>query len=394
MFASIRQTWAVIQINLLSINERLSLVVSGCIAIGLVVFVLLGSLALGNGFENTMQSAGAEDTAIVMREGADGEINSQIERAAQVELEGAPGVRSEGGEALVSPEMYVVVDAIKKSTGLKANVALRGVTPAAWQVRRAMHVVEGRMARPGTNEIVMGEAVAREFAGYAVGNTINLRGATWTVVGTFAANGSVFESELWGDLHVVQPLMGMGDAVQSVRLGLTGSADVPRVQAWLKGKPELHLSAQSERQFYADQAQHSSDLIAFLGKPLAVIMALGALAGALNTMYGGVAERGREMATLRAIGFGRWPAFAGTIVESLLLAVAGAALGILLAYLVFNHMSASTLGASFSTVVFRLSLSGDQLLQGARWALMIGFIGGLFPAISTIRAPLVKSLTE
>jgi putative ABC transport system permease protein len=289
--------------------------------------------------------------------------------------------------------MYAVIDAIKYS-GVKANLALRGVTPVAWKLRSAIRLVAGRMAQPGTNEIVVGESVAREFRGFEVGSKLQLHGAPWTVVGVFSTGGSVFESELWGDLHVVQQLLGQGDAVQSVRVRLAGPSALAQLQAYVKGNPMLHLSVRSEREFYADESRASSDLITFLGKPLAIIMAVGALAGALNTMYGAIAERAREMATLRVIGYGRLPVLAGTLIESLLLAAAGALVGMLLAYLVFNRMSSSMLSPSFSTVVFRLALNSEQLVQGVRWALTIGLLGGLFPAISAARRSLAASLVE
>jgi putative ABC transport system permease protein len=394
MFASLRQTWAVIQINLLSLPQRLWLSISGCVAIGLVVFVLLGALALNHGLQQTLDGSGADDVAIVLRDGADGEISSAVDRAAQIDVAGAPGVQWKDGKAVVSPELYLVVDALKQGSGLKANLALRGVTPQAWSVRPAMRLVQGRQPQAGTNEIVVGEAVQREFQGFGLGSTLQLRGVPWTVVGVFSAGGSVFESELWGDLHVVGQLMDMGDTVQSLRLRLNSAADVARLQAYLQGRPQLQVSARSEHQFYAEQSQRNVDLVSFIGKPLAAILALGALAGALNTMYGAVAERAREMATLRAIGYGRFPAFAGTVAESVLLALVGAAFGMLLAWLVFQHLSSSTLGASFSTVVFRLSLSGEQLMQGARWALAIGVLGGLFPAWSASRQPVAQGLAE
>jgi putative ABC transport system permease protein len=393
MMRTMRQIRAVLQINMNSLRQRLWLAVSGSAAIALVVFVLLGSLALSNGFEQSMRNAGAADVAMVLREGADAEINSSLDRDVQVGLAGAPGVAYAGGDALVSPEMYAVIDAIKNS-GVKANLALRGVTPVAWKLRSGIRMVAGRMAQPGTNEIVVGESVAREFRGFAVGSKLQLHGAPWMVVGVFSTGGSVFESELWADLHVIQQLLGQGDAVQSVRVRLAGPGALTQLQAYVKGNPTFHLGVRSERAFYADESRASSDLITFLGKPLALIMALGALAGALNTMYGAIAERTREMATLRVIGYGRLPALAGTLIESLLLAAAGALVGMLLAYVVFNRMSSSMLGPNFSTVVFRLALNPEQLMQGARWALMIGLLGGLFPAISAVRRPLAASLAE
>jgi putative ABC transport system permease protein len=387
----IRQIVAVTKINLLSLPQRLWMSLSAIIAIAFVVIVLLGALALDNGFRQALNSSGSDDIAMILREGASGgEINSTISREQQQLIEAAPGVaRNAAGRPLVSHELYIVVDGIKKSTQTKANLPLRGITQAALSARKGIKIVEGRMFNPGSNEIVVGSGVLKQFEGFALGQEKRLGATNWKIVGVFDAGGSIFESELWADLQVVQSLFNRGSTVQSIRARLTSNEALKQVQAYAKADTRMKLDIKSEREYYADQAKQSSDLINKLGFPLSIIMAFGALAGALNTMYASVASRAGEIATLRTIGFGGFPTFVGTLVESIVLSILGAVLGSLLAYIFFNGMSASTLGGSFTQVVFNLSLSPPQLVFGTLFATFLGFLGGVFPAIRAARQPLL-----
>jgi putative ABC transport system permease protein len=392
----IRQINAVTKINLLSLPQRLWMSLSAIVAIAFVVFVLLGALALDNGFRQALNSAGSDDIALILRDGASGgEINSVIPRDQLVLLaEGAGIAKDAAGNKMVSPELYVVVDGLKKSTKTKANLPLRGVSLSAIKARKGIKIVQGRMFAPGSNEIVIGAGILKEFDGFALGQTKKLGANKWKIVGVFDAGGSIFESELWADLQVVQSLFNRGSSVQSVRVRLTSPAALTQLKAYVKADQRLKVSVQSEKQYYADQAKASSDLISKIGKPLAGIMAFGALAGALNTMYASVASRATSIATLRTIGFGGFSAFVGTLVESFVLAILGAILGSALAYLYFNGMSASTLGGSFTQVVFNLSLSTAQLVQGTIWATALGFLGGVFPAVRAARQPILSVSDE
>jgi putative ABC transport system permease protein len=387
----IRQIVAVTKINLLSLPQRLWMSLSAIIAIAFVVIVLLGALALDNGFRQALNSSGSDDIAMILREGASGgEINSTISREQQQLIEAAPGVaKNAAGRPLVSHELYIVVDGIKKSTQTKANLPLRGITPAGLTARKGIKIVEGRMFNPGSNEIVVGSGVLKQFDGFALGQEKRLGATNWKIVGVFDAGGSIFESELWADLQVVQSLFNRGSTVQSIRARLTSNEALKQVQAYAKADTRMKLDIKSEREYYADQSKQSSDLINKLGFPLSIIMAFGALAGALNTMYASVASRAGEIATLRTIGFGGFPTFVGTLVESIVLSILGAVLGSLLAYIFFNGMSASTLGGSFTQVVFNLSLSPPQLVFGTLFATFLGFLGGVFPAIRAARQPLL-----
>ena len=394
MFTIFRQIGAATRISLFSLNQRRALSVAAVVAIAMVVFVLLGALALDNGFRHALDNSGSADVAVVLRAGSESEVNSTLDKASQDLLAAAPGIVHANGQAVVSPELAMVVDGIKKSSGKRANISLRGITPAALQVRPAVRIASGRMFAPGSNEIVVGRGIANAFENLGLGGHVRLHGVDWTVVGIFDAGGSVFESEMWADLHVLQGLTGRGSAVQALRVRVAGPDALAFVRRYAAAEPRLDVTIKSDREYYADQAKLSTDLINSIGKPLALIMALGALAGALNTMYGSVAERGKEIGTLRILGYGHAAVMTGTLAEALVLALAGAAFGTLGAFLVFNNMSGSTLGGGFSTLVFNMSLAPRQLAIGAAWAVTIGVLGGLFPAVRATRQSISQALAE
>jgi putative ABC transport system permease protein len=393
----IRQIIAVTKINLLSLPQRLWMSLSAVIAIAFVVIVLLGALALQNGFAQAQNSSGSEDVAIILREGSSGgEINSVITREQQQLLEAGPGIaKGANGKPLVSNELYIIVDGMKRSTQTKANLPLRGLSLEAINARKGVKISQGRMFSPGSNEIVVGSGILKQFDGFVLGQTKRLGTNNWKVVGVFDAGGSAFESEMWADLGVVQSLFNRGSTVQSVRVRLTSPAALQTLKNYAKADSRLKVDVQSEQEFYADQAEQGSQLITYVGIPLAVIMAFGALAGALNTMYASVASRTGEIATLRTIGFGGFPTFVGTLIESFVLALIGALVGAIIAYIAFNGMTASTMnGASFTQIVFNVSLSAPQLIQGTIWASVLGFLGGVFPAIRAARQPILSATAE
>jgi putative ABC transport system permease protein len=393
MHSLLLQIGAITLMNLKSIPQRLWLSLSTVVAIALVVIVLLTFLAMANGFRRTLTGSGASDVAVILRGGSQSEINSAIAREQVRLIEEAPGIaRNAAGKPLTSAELYIVVDAVKRASGTKANVSLRGIGPEGAALRHGIALVQGRMFNPGANEIVVGKGLVSEFEGFEPGQTVSFGTGRWNVVGVFAAAGSVFESEIWADLPVVQSLFNRNNYFQTVRARLGSPADIDRLRAYVDADPRLKLDAKTEAEYFAEQAAQTSDLIQKLGWPLAIAMAFGALAGALNTMYSSVASRAVEIATLRAIGFGALPAFIGTLTESLVLAVAGGVIGTLATYLVFDGFTAATLGASFTQVVFSFSLSPKLVAEGVGLALLVGLIGGLFPAIRAIRTPIVAGL--
>jgi putative ABC transport system permease protein len=387
------QVAAVSLINIKSIPQRFWLSVSTVVAVALVVMVLLSFLAMANGFKRTLASSGAEDVAIVLRAGSQAEINSTVSREQVRLIEDGPGIaRSADGKPLISAELYLVVDGVKRSSQTKANLPLRGIGQEGAAVRKGIKIVEGRMFAPGANEIVVGKALLREFEGLVIGKTVRFATSQWTVVGIFEADGSVFESEIWADLPVVQSLFRRTNLFQTVRARLQDPAALDTFKRFVDEDPRLKLDVKTEAAYFAEQAAQTTDLIQNLGWPLAIAMAIGALAGALNTMYSSVAARAVEIATLRAIGFGGFPAFVGTLTESLILAALGGIIGATTTYLIFDGFSASTLGASFTQVVFNFALSPALIVQGVILALAVGLAGGLFPAIRAARMPIVAGL--
>jgi putative ABC transport system permease protein len=387
------QIAAVTMMNLKSIPQRLWLSLSTVIAVALVVLVLLAFLAMGNGFEHTLASAGAEDVAVVLRGGSGSEVASVVTRDQVRLIEEAPGVaKGPDGKPLVSAELYLVVDGINHSSQTRANLPLRGIGREGAIVRKGISITAGRMLEPGSNEIVVGKALLREFDGFELGQTVKFGAGRWTVVGVFEADGSVFESEIWADLPVLQSYFKRDNVFQTVRARLDSPAALNRLQQYVDTDPRLKLDAKSEAAYFAEQASRTSDLIRKLGWPLAIAMAFGALAGALNTMYSSVATRTVEVATLRAIGFGGMSAFVGTLTESLILAAIGGLLGAAGAFLIFDGLSASTLGASFTQVVFSFKLSPTLAAEGVALALIVGLIGGIFPGIRAGRMAIVTGL--
>jgi putative ABC transport system permease protein len=387
------QVIAVTSINLGSIMQRRWLSLSTIVAIALVVIVLLTFLAMANGFQRTIAGSGADDIAMVLRAGSQAEINSTVSRDQVRLIEDGPGIaRGSDGKPLISPELYLVVDGVKRTTKTKANLPLRGIGEQGAALRKGVSITAGRMFARGSNEIVVGKALLREFEGLEVGSQVSFGATRWIVVGVFESGGSVFESELWADLPVVQSLFNRNNYFQTVRARLSSPAALAELKAYSDNDPRLKLDVKSEAAYFAEQASQTSDLIQKLGWPLAIAMAFGALAGALNTMYSSVAARATEIATLRAIGFGGFPAFVGTLVESLSLAAIGGLLGALATYLIFDGVTASTLGGNFTQVVFDFKLSPALIGEGVALALVVGLIGGLFPALRAARLPIVQGL--
>jgi putative ABC transport system permease protein len=387
------QVVAVTAINLRSISRRLLLSLSTVVSVGLVVIVLLAFLAMANGFQRTIAGSGSDDIGIVLRGGSQAELNSTVTREQVRLVEDGPGIaRGRNGKPLVSPELYLVVDGVKHTTKTKANLPLRGIGQQGLALRKGIAITAGRMFNRGSNEIVVGKGLAREFDGFDLGSTVAFGTTRWAVVGIFEADGSVFESEIWADLPVVQSLFKRNNFVQTVRVRLVSAATLDELKSYIDNDPRMKLDVKSEAAYFADQSSQTTDLIQKLGWPLAIAMAFGALAGALNTMYSSVAGRSIEIATLRAIGFGGFSAFVGTLIESLLLAAIGGVIGAGFTYAIFDGLSASTLGGNFTQVVFNFKLSAALVGEGVLLALAVGLIGGLFPALRAARMPIVTGL--
>lgn len=392
---TIKQIVAVTWLNLRNIPQRLASSAVAVVGVGAVVLVFAAVLSMATGLERTMVSAGTDDTAVIMRSGSTSELNSGLSNEQVLIVANAPGVLKNGDRTVMSAELYVVTDVKKRSNQADANVPFRGVQEGAFEVRQGIRIADGRMFEPGKNEIVVGLAAQREFEGLETGSIIRFGQNEWTVVGAFDAGGSVSESELWTDVRVLQSAYRRGNSFQSVRVKLESPEAIETLRQALADDPRIDPVVMTELDYYSSQSQGLVQFIKVVGYPLTILMAIGAIFGALNTMYSSVSIRGKEIATLRALGFGPAAVLFSTVIESVLLALAGGVLGGLVAYLVFNGFQVSTLnGPSFSQVVFDFAVTPELLGQGMRAALIIGVVGGLFPAIRAARLPVATALRE
>jgi putative ABC transport system permease protein len=386
MTSIFNQILAITALNIRSIPQRAAMSAATIVAVALAIAVLLFFLALSNGLAMTVKGSGADDVAIVLRDGANAELNSVVTRDQLNILATHEAVVKRNGAPIVSGELMVIVDGVKRSTGTNANMPFRGISVEGVALRRAVKIAEGRMFKPGTNEIVVGAALLREFAGFEFEKTIRLRGSDWRIVGVFEAPGTVFESELWADVAVTQSLFDRPNIYQTMRIALNSAADMAAFKDWVAADARLNqLQTLSEREYYARQASQSTRQFTIIAWGLGVTMAIGALAGAMNTMYSSVAARSVEIATLRIIGFSGLAAFMGTLIEALALSALGAVLGLLLAFGFFHGRTTSTLSAGFTQLVFKFDLSPPIIAGALMMALAIGFFGGLFPGVRAAR---------
>ncbi len=389
------QIYAVAMFSLQSIPQRLGSSITTAVGIAGVVGVFVGVLSIAEGFRAAMSVTGGEDIAVVLRKGADSELSSGLSREETRLIVDAPGlVRTDDG-ALASSELFVMINLPKKSTGTDANVPLRGVQKAAMEVRSDFRILEGRAFEPGRNEVIVGMGANRAFAGLDVGNKFRVGPNEWEVVGVFAGGSGSTESEVWTDAAVLQPAYNRGDSFQSVYAKLTSPEAFTEFDDALTANPQLKVIARLQSVFLADQSSALTGFIATLGVGITALMALGALFGALNTMYSAVAARTREIATLRALGFGSSPIVISVLLESIVLSLIGGAIGATIAYFAFNGFQASTINfQTFSQVAFAFAVTPKLLAYAIIWVAIIGLLGGLFPAIRAARLPIATALRE
>lgn len=388
------QITAIVAMNIRSIPQRFWMSFATMLAVAIVVAVLLAFQSMGDGFRATLQGSGSDQLAIIMRVGAQSELNSTVSSEQVNLVSAAPSIERDEEGAIISAELYLVVDAIKKSSRTEANIPLRGLDLKGAGMRENVQLLQGRMFEPGKNEIVVGEAILREFEGFELGKTVKLGKAHWDVVGVFGAGASVFSSELWTDARTLQSQFDRGNYVQIVRAKLASGASVEDLEHYFKTDKRLNLEAKTEKNYYQDQSKGFSDIIFYMGLPLSIVMAFGALSGALNTMYNSVAQRTTEIATLRALGFSGVAVFLGTLIESFMLSVIGGLLGAVAAFIFFDGLSTSTLGGSFTQIVFNFQMTSQSLIGGLVMATLIGFIGGFFPALRAANMPVAKAFTS
>ena len=395
LFSGIAQTASVTWFNLRTLPQRMGSSATAIFGIAGVVAVMVGVLSIAEGILRTMQNSAAPHNAVVMRSGSNSEMMSILLGEATRIISEAPGVARGDSGALASPELFVVINLTKRGTGTDANVPLRGVTRAALEVRDNFRIVEGRMFEWGLNEVVVGVGAQMEFNGLEIGTTIPVAQEDWPVVGVFEIGGGLAETEIWVDASVLQPAYRRGNSYQSVYTKLKSPEAFAEFKDALTSDPRLNVRPMREEDYYAEQSAMLYNRVTGLGTLIAVIMGLGAVFGALNTMYTAVSARSREIATLRALGFHAGPVVISVLAESLLLAFVGGAIGAVLAWWAFDGFRAATLNfTSFSQVAFAFEVSPSLLLRGIVFALLIGFIGGLFPAVRAARQPVSVALRE
>ena len=395
MFGWLTQTVTLAWLNLRSLPRRPGTAAVAMSGIAALTGVFAGVLSMASGFEKTMEGSGAEDVALVLRSGSTAELNSSFSGEQADVVRYAPGIaRDAAGEPEVSSELFWIVNAVGKSSGTEANVALRGIQPSGYGLRKGYRLAEGREFTPGRFELIVGRGARNQFLGLEPGQTIRFGKTEWLVTGVFEAGGSVFESELWCDVSVLQSAYQLGSGFQVVRARVEGPDGRSRLEEALAGDQRLAVDVWSEKQFYSEQAENIILLIRWIGIPISALMAIGAVFAALNAMYASIAARARELATLRALGFGSFPTALATLLESVALAFLGGVLGCAIAWLALNGFQASTLAASFSQVVFNFAVTPDLLAQGVAAALVVGLLGGIFPAVRAATARVTVALRE
>ncbi len=390
----LRQALAITGISIRSIPERWA--PSLVIVVGLagVVAVFTALLAMATGFESTLKATGRADAALILRGGSDAELNSAFDRASTDLIKEEPGIAAGAdGKPLASAELMVIAELVRKDDVRHgANITLRGVEPTAFALRPQLKIIAGRNFTPGLRELIVGRGVLQQFQGAAIGDTVRMRGSEWQVVGTFAS-GDAHDSEMWTDVNVARSTFGRTGS-SSVLAALDGPDGLARLKSAVAAEPRLSLDVLREQDYFSGQTRQFRKTIGFLAGVVTIIMALGAVFAALNSMYAAVAARGKEIATLRALGFGGLPVVASVMTEALLLALAGGVLGALIAYALFNNFSVSTLGQNFTQVVFNFKVTPELVARGLVIAVVIGMIGGFMPALRAARLPVTTSLRE
>jgi putative ABC transport system permease protein len=392
---TLSQIAAVTALNLQNIPQRLATTSVALLGIAGVVVVLIGVLSIAEGFRSVLQRSGAEDVAIVLRDGANDEMSSSISLEQTRIIEAMPEVARDAQGAIVSPELYVVADIPKRSTGTVANVPVRGVSPSAARLRQGFRIVAGRNFTPGTFEVIVGRGAASQFAGLDVGGTVKLGSTQWLVAGMFEDAGSVAQSEVWTDAKVVQDVFQRGAGYQSMRVKLNRSDAFGSFKDGLTSDDRLGQRTLTEREYFQELSKTMTALIRSVGTVIAVLMGLGAIFAALNTMYSAVSSRSREIATLRALGFGTQPVIISVLAESVVIGLLGGVLGMVIAYLAFDGIQTSTMNFdSFSQVTFAFSVTPTLLLLALAYALILGLIGGSLPCWRAARMPITSGLRE
>ena len=384
-----------ISYNFRSIKERWTSTIVAVLGIAGTVGVFVAMLSLARGFKATLVASGSPGNALIMRAGSSSEMMGGITLDSVRVAQDAPGVARDANGPLVTQEVVGVVPFPLVSTGTDANVQIRGVSPNVLTIRNFAKIVQGRMFQPGLAELVVGKNASRTYSGLTVGSTVNFGGGRWKVVGVFDAGGSSFDSEVWCDAHILSQVLKRPDNIfQSATIHLTSPASFQQFKDAVVSDPRMNVDVWREVDYYAKQSTTMTRLITVLGGFVAAIMAVGAVFGALNTMYSAVAERGREIATMRALGFSTWNVILSFLFEALLISFTAGLIGCL-AVLPLNGLTANTMNwQTFSNLAFAFKITFDLLVMGVLFALVMGVLGGLLPAIRAAISPVAVALRE
>ena len=388
----IRQVLLVTNMNLRSVLERSGSSLVIIVGIAGSVAVMVSLFAMAEGLSSTISSTGEKDRVIILRDGSSSELSSGVAMTELDTVSSSPGIKSIDGEPMIAAELFAIIDLKKKGAESTSNLPIRGVQPASFRIRPEVDIIEGRNFTTGTAEIIVGKGANNQYEGLEIGDQIKVRDSFATVVGIFSSNGDVHESEIWADLATAQGLFRRGASASSMILKLDSPDSFNEVGLFVESYPNLELKVQSESDFYENQSS-GADLIKVFGQVVGYIMAIGAVFAALNTMYSAVSTRLVEIGTLRALGFKGTTVLLALLIEALLLATIGGLLGGAIAYILFNGYTVSTLaGASFSQTAFAFAVTGEIIQQGLTLALLVGFIGGVFPAWNAARRDITEAL--
>jgi putative ABC transport system permease protein len=381
--------------NLRSMRARWLSAIVAVVGIAGTVGVFCAMLALARGFHATLVSSGSPQNALIRRAGSSAELDGSVALDQVKVIEDAPGIMRENGQPLVSPEAVVIAGFNLRTTHTNANVQVRGVSEETLKVRPQIKIVEGRFFQPGLAELVIGKNVESTYEGLEFGKPINFGGQTWNVVGVFDAGGSAFDSEVWADSRVLNQVYKRPENLyQSVTVRLDSPAAYNQLKDALTADPKLTVEVDRELDYYARQSQVLTTLITVLGGLVAVIMGIGAVIGALNTMYSAVSERSREIATMRAIGFAGSSIAISFVFEALIIAFIGGLLGCLFVLPLNGYTTGTMNMQTFSHMAFAFKVTPPLLLAGVIFALLMGLIGGVPPAVRAARRPIALALRE
>ncbi len=381
--------------NFRSVKARWTSAIVAVVGIAGTVGVFVAMLSLARGFRATLVASGSEDNALIVRAGATSEMTSGVPLDSVKIIQDAPGIARGTNGPLVAPEAVLMAPIPMRSTGTDANVQLRGVSPNVLDIRKQIKIVQGRMFKPGLAEVVVGKNASTSYSGLTLGNTIGLGSMRWQVVGIFDAGGSAFDSEVWADAHLLDGAYNRPDVFfQSVTVHLTSRDSLQQLKDAVSADPRLNVDVTREVEYYAKQSTRMTMLITRLGGFVAMVMAIGAVFAGLNTMYSAVAERGREIATMRALGFGGPSVVFSFLIEALLISFVGGLIGCV-AVLPLNGLTTGAMNwQTFSHLAFAFKITPELLTKGVIFALAMGVFGGFFPAVRAAQLPVATALRE